>query len=138
MSIHQRIKEARERLKFTEQELADVAGLTRAAVQQWEREGGTAPARKHQKAVAAKLKMTIAELMEDPPETGDAPVAPPAHRSRSSIYLAEEFDIATKSLTANQKNAVLKGLIESLRTLTAFAIALDVPQTETLVEPQEQ
>jgi transcriptional regulator with XRE-family HTH domain len=36
---------------MTAQQFADAVGVTRAAVQQWEKEGGTAPSRKHQPAV---------------------------------------------------------------------------------------
>ncbi len=36
---------------MTVQQFADAAGVTRASVQQWEKEDGTAPSRKHQSAV---------------------------------------------------------------------------------------
>lgn len=36
---------------MTTQQFADAVGVTRAAVQQWEKEDGTAPSRKHQPAV---------------------------------------------------------------------------------------
>jgi phage repressor protein C with HTH and peptisase S24 domain len=62
--IHQKIREARQRLEMTEQQFADAVGVTRAAVQQWEKEGGgTAPARKNQPAVAKVMGISVAELM---------------------------------------------------------------------------
>lgn len=63
MSIHQLIREGRARLRLTEQEFADKVGVSRGAVQQWEKEGGTAPTRKNQPAVAALLGLSVAQLM---------------------------------------------------------------------------
>jgi SOS-response transcriptional repressor LexA len=63
MSIHKLIKDGRKRLGMTEQEFADKVGVSRGAVQQWEREGGTAPRRANQKAVADLLGISVAELM---------------------------------------------------------------------------
>lgn len=50
-------------LGLTEQQLADKVGVTRAAVQQWEREGGTAPRRSKNEAVAEALGISVAELL---------------------------------------------------------------------------
>jgi SOS-response transcriptional repressor LexA len=63
MSIHKLIREGRARLGMTEQEFADAAGVSRGAVQQWEKEGGTAPRRKNQPRVAELLGLTVAQLM---------------------------------------------------------------------------
>lgn len=64
MSIHQKIRAGRSKLGMTEQQFADAVGVTRGAVQQWEKEGGTAPTRKNQPKVAELLGITVAELME--------------------------------------------------------------------------
>ncbi len=56
------IKQGRERLNLTEQQFADRVGVSRGAVQQWER-GTTAPKRGNQAAVAALLGISISELM---------------------------------------------------------------------------
>ena len=71
MSIHKLIRDGRKRLGLTEKAFGELCGVTRATVQQWEREGGTAPSRKHQPAVAKALGITVAQLME-----GRADVAP--------------------------------------------------------------
>lgn len=63
MSIHRLIREGRARLKMSEQDFAEAIGVTRSAVQQWEREGGTAPRRSNQPAVAKLLGISVAELM---------------------------------------------------------------------------
>lgn len=63
MSIHKKIRDGRLRLGLTEQQFGDVVGVSRGAVQQWEKEGGTAPTRKNQPAVAKLLGMSVAELM---------------------------------------------------------------------------
>lgn len=47
---------------MSEQALADAAGVTRGAVQQWEREGGTAPKRSIRKKVADALRLTVYDL----------------------------------------------------------------------------
>ena len=73
MSIHRVIREGRARLKLTEQQFADALGVTRSAVQQWEREGGTAPNRKKQPAVAKLLGLTVAQLMSGEPNTEAGP-----------------------------------------------------------------
>lgn len=65
MSIHQRIRAGRKRLGMTEQQFADAVGVSRAAVQQWEKEGGTAPKRNNQAAVAKLLGISVAELVDD-------------------------------------------------------------------------
>lgn len=63
MSIHKLIREGRAKLGMTEQQFGNAVGVSRGAVQQWEKEGGTAPTRKNQPAVAALLGMSVAELM---------------------------------------------------------------------------
>lgn len=63
MSIHKLIREGRARLGLTEHEFAKLVGVSRGAVQQWEREGGTAPRRANQKQVADALGISLAQLM---------------------------------------------------------------------------
>lgn len=52
---------------MTEQQFADALGVSRAAIQQWEKEGGTAPKRTNQDAVAALLGISVAELVSGQP-----------------------------------------------------------------------
>lgn len=82
MTIHKVIRDGRRRLKLTEQQFADRvseelgAPVTRASVQQWEREdadGGTAPNRKKQAAVAKVLGLTVAQLMSGDSNTAAGP-----------------------------------------------------------------
>ncbi|RYF67529.1 MAG: XRE family transcriptional regulator, partial [Comamonadaceae bacterium] len=63
MSIHRLIREGRRRLGMSEQQFADAVGVSRGAVQQWEKPGGTAPKRSNQPRVAEMLGMSIAELL---------------------------------------------------------------------------
>ncbi|CAN5731973.1 LexA family transcriptional regulator [soil metagenome] len=63
MSTHIRIKEGRRRLGMSEQQFADAIGVTRGAVQQWEKANGTAPKRTTQPRVAQVLGLSVAELM---------------------------------------------------------------------------
>ena len=63
MSSHQLIREGRKRLRLSEQQFADSLGVSRGAVQQWEKPGGTAPKRSNQARVANLLGISIAELV---------------------------------------------------------------------------
>jgi SOS-response transcriptional repressor LexA len=74
MTIHRLIREGRLKLKMTEQQFADALGVTRSSVQQWEREGGTAPARNKQARVAHLLGLSVAQLMSGDPNTAAGPV----------------------------------------------------------------
>lgn len=69
-SIHKRIRRLREAKKKTQQQLADAVEVTYQSVQEWEREGGTAPSRKRQKAVADFLGVTVHELVTGEPAAG--------------------------------------------------------------------
>ena len=84
MSIHQVIRAGRLRLQMTEQQFADALEVSRGTIQQWEREGGTAPNRKRQPAVAKLLGLTVAELMQTGPsapiELEDNPEYPEVRR----------------------------------------------------------
>ena len=62
MSIKNTISEGRTRLQMTEQAFADQCGVSRSAVQHWER-GLTAPNRARQKIVADVLGISVAQLM---------------------------------------------------------------------------
>ena len=63
MSIHRLIREGRQRLGMSEQQFADAVGVSRGAVQQWEKPGGTAPKRSNQPRVAELLGISMAELL---------------------------------------------------------------------------
>ncbi len=63
MSTHQLIRQGRLRLGMSEQRFADAVGVSRGAVQQWERPAGTAPKRANQPRVAKLLGISVAELV---------------------------------------------------------------------------
>lgn len=63
MSVNMIIREGRRRLGWSEQQFADAVGVTRGAVQQWEKPNGTAPRRATQPRVAEVLSLSVAELM---------------------------------------------------------------------------
>jgi len=70
------IRHHRQRLGMTEQALAERVGVSRGAVQQWEK-GTTAPKRANQDEVATALGISVAELMcirDAPPAPALAPV----------------------------------------------------------------
>jgi SOS-response transcriptional repressor LexA len=63
MSVHRLIREGRQRLGMSEQQFADAVGVSRGAVQQWEKPAGTAPKRANQPRVAELLGLSVAELL---------------------------------------------------------------------------
>lgn len=63
VSSHQYIREGRKRLHMSEQQFAVAVGVSRGAVQQWERPGGTAPRRSNWQRVADVLGVPVAELL---------------------------------------------------------------------------
>lgn len=62
-SIHQRIRRLRQAARLSQEALAKLVGIRYQSVQEWEREGGTAPARKRQRAVADVFGVSVSELM---------------------------------------------------------------------------
>lgn len=75
MTIHKRIKERREALRLSMQELATASGVSAwQTVQQWEKEDGTAPKRQRLKAVADALGVSPEWLMtgREPGQRSDA------------------------------------------------------------------
>lgn len=73
MSVHTLIRKGRERLRLTEEAFGDLCGVTRGTVQQWEKEGGTAPNRKRQPVVAQVLGLTVSQLMSGDADTTEGP-----------------------------------------------------------------
>jgi SOS-response transcriptional repressor LexA len=63
MSIHTIIREGRQRLGWSEVQFAEALGVTRGAVQQWEKPDGTAPKRTTQPRVAQLLGISVADLL---------------------------------------------------------------------------
>lgn len=63
MTVHKLIRAGRRRLGMSEQQFADAVGVSRGAVQQWEKPDGTAPKRTNQARVARVLGISVPELM---------------------------------------------------------------------------
>ncbi|RYG57815.1 MAG: XRE family transcriptional regulator, partial [Alphaproteobacteria bacterium] len=63
MSTHQYIRAGRKRLRMSEQQFATAVGVSRGAVQQWERPDGTAPRRRSWQRVADVLGVSVNELL---------------------------------------------------------------------------
>lgn len=83
VSTARTIKEGRLRLGMNAREFAEAVGVSRAAVQHWERAQGTAPSRAHQQRVAQVLGISVAELLTGLPASirrNLAPVITDPHR----------------------------------------------------------
>ncbi|MDM0109223.1 S24 family peptidase [Variovorax sp. J22R24] len=65
------ITEGRQTLAMSVGTFARAAGVTRAAVQHWERPGGTSPNRSHRPAVARLLGMSVEEFLSGGPQPMD-------------------------------------------------------------------
>lgn len=93
MSTAKLIREGRVRLGLTEQQFADAVGVSRGAVQQWER-GTTAPKRNNQAAVARKLGISVPQLMgidDAPPSAGGTAFVSIEQRPRKAAEPAAAY-----------------------------------------------
>lgn len=143
MTTYKRIQAGRKALNLTAQEFADRLGVTRGAVQQWEKAHGTAPSRRHQKAVAAMLGLTIPELMNPDPNAGEQlaapaiqPAATPSNpaQSENARVLAVLFDMLPDDLVKRTEayNAASAEIIAVLhgRPRLPAPIGTPVPHSE--------
>ena len=78
MSIHSRIKAGRIALGESEEIFGKRFGVSRGTVQQWEREGGTAPKRTRMAEVADALGISVNALVDD----GNVEDGPPVNKKR--------------------------------------------------------
>lgn len=90
---------------MTEREFAAAVGVTRAAVQQWERPGGTAPKRSNQPAVARLLGISVGELVSQGADSGTGPETPPRVALVSGVE-AGEFTAADPYKPPTRLNTV--------------------------------
>jgi len=97
MTIHQLIRQGRLRLGMTEQQFANAAGVSRGAVQQWERPGGTAPKRANQPVVAGLLGISVAELVSGGSNVGRGV------DSRALVPLVSEVEAGNYTVIDNFK-----------------------------------
>jgi SOS-response transcriptional repressor LexA len=97
MSIHRLIREGRQRLGMSEQQFADAVGVSRGAVQQWEKPGGTAPKRTNQPRVAELLGISVAELLSGGSNIG------PGMDARAEVPLVSEVVAGNYTVIDNFK-----------------------------------
>jgi SOS-response transcriptional repressor LexA len=82
---------------MSEQQFADAVGVSRGAVQQWEKPGGTAPKRSNQPKVAELLGMSVAQLVSGGIATGNAA------DMRGEVPLVTEAEAANPTLIDNSR-----------------------------------
>ena len=80
---------------MSEQQFADAVGVSRGAVQQWEKPGGTAPKRSNQPRVAEMLGMSIAELLSGGSNTS------PGVDARAEVPLVSEVEAGRYTVIDN-------------------------------------
>jgi len=82
---------------MSEQQFADAIGVSRGAVQQWEKPGGTAPNRRNQPRVAALLNISLAELASGGSNvSSDAPM-------RAEVPIVSEVEAGNYTVIDNFK-----------------------------------
>lgn len=98
MDIHSKIREGRQRLNLSEAAFGKLVGVSRAAVQQWERPDGTAPKLDRLQAVADALNITVAELLspESLPPSDEAHVV--SHLAPKIVPTIDWGDLMTAKL----------------------------------------
>jgi transcriptional regulator with XRE-family HTH domain len=110
MSIHSRIKERRVELGFSSHKaFADAVGVSWQTVQQWEKEGGTAPNRSRIEKVALVLKTTPEWLLQGVGRAAlDAPADAPGTAGSDQLMLVAERNNETwlERLTAEELRLV--------------------------------
>lgn len=92
MALHDFIRQGRQNLGLSQERFAAAIGVTRSAVQQWERPGGTAPRRAVQPLVAEALGVSLSELMSatlrvDSTRASDLPKVPTLSPAKAAEYL---------------------------------------------------
>lgn len=121
------IKTGRQRLGMTHQAFADAVGVSRGAVQQWEK-GDTAPTRRHQPKVAEILDISVAELMGHGAlsmETTD-PGAGPAQAQPVAIDLENNPDWPSVRRVSIKAQAGITGFaVESVDDLPPIVFRAD-------------
>jgi SOS-response transcriptional repressor LexA len=82
---------------MSEQQFADAVGVSRGAVQQWEKPGGTAPKRSNQPLVAKILGLTVAELVSGGANAGQG------GDMRVEVPVLSEGDVGNLTVVDNFK-----------------------------------
>ncbi len=82
---------------MSEQQFAQAVGVSRGAVQQWEKAGGTAPKRSNQPRVAELLGISIAELLSGGSNTSLGVDA------RAEVPLVSQVEAGTYTIINNYK-----------------------------------
>lgn len=82
---------------MSEQQFADAVGVSRGAVQQWEKPGGTAPKRSNQPRVAGLLGVSLAELV-----SGGTNISP-GFDMRAEVPLVSEVEAGNYTVIDNFK-----------------------------------
>lgn len=135
MSIASLIRNGRIALGLTEQEFADLVGVARSSLQQWEK-GETAPKRKNQPAVAKVLGITVAQLAggEDPPFSNAASAAVGTTRVPLISYI-QAGDL-TAIMDDHAPGAAAEYLLTDL-PVSRHTFALEIKGTSMLPEFKE-
>ncbi len=129
MSIHSAIKALRERAHLSQEELGKRVALleglpkplTRPAVGQWEKDGGTAPKRKRLDYVAQVLGTTTERLLAGNPEPLGAEPDPARQRLLERLRTADAATLRLVELALLEDDeAAAARLSPSLRGLVGF------------------
>lgn len=134
MSTASLIRDGRLRLRLTEEQFAERCGVSRGAVQQWER-GVTAPKRTNQARVAGVLGITVAQLAagEDPSTNT---VAAPVGTTRVPLISYVQAGDLTAIMDDHAPGAASEYLLTDL-PVSRHTFALEIKGTSMLPDFRE-
>jgi transcriptional regulator with XRE-family HTH domain len=108
MGIAEKIKELRERMDISQKELARRCGVSYQAVQQWEKQDGTAPKRTRLDKVAGVLGVSVSELVSEGEDRY------PGMRKEAQELIDELIHLATADKLADGDIVLLRSIIDRL------------------------
>lgn len=141
-TIHQRIKKARKKMGYTQEQIATALGTTPQAVQQWEKTNGTKPRQDKLEPLAKLLNVSAAWLISgeyaaDNPATLNEPQQQ-YHSTMPfipSIPLLDIYTAARRPIKANPVSSGANVATALPHSQYAFAIAIQNDDAYNPLEP---
>lgn len=115
MKLHERIREARQQLKASQETLAAQVGVTRGAVAQWEMPTGTAPSVENLIKIASLSGVAFEWLATGRgPKIHGQPAAASEARAAYVVAPADPLDEALRTAVSRLTQSKKKALLELL------------------------
>lgn len=108
MGMSERIRELRERRGMSQNDLAKACGVTRQAIQYWERTGGGSPRHAKLEKLASVLGVSVPELVQD----GDTHY--PGIREEARVLIEELLHLSRQGKLSDSDIYLLRDLVSRL------------------------